>query len=194
MSVEVRIANATASFVHLQKAKEGDYGNSYRMNLIVEPDFKELKEVEAAMLEAAKSKWGEKGEATYKHLSTPAQDRVALKRRPSTNSEGEVYEGYEDKWFISCARREDDGRPSVFAATGVEVTDPVEIGRLIYSGCKVHAKLRFWPQDNAGGKRVNAEIKGLMFAADGTAFGGKSGVASADDFAEYAVSGEDLLA
>lgn len=193
MSVEVRIANATASFVNIKEAKEGDYGNSYRLSLIVDPDFKELAQVEAAMLEAAKSKWGDKAQAIYDHLSTPAQDRVALKRRPATNSEGKVYEGYAGKWFLSAARREDDGRPSVFAATGAEVTDPVEIGRLIYSGCKVHAKLRFWPQDNAGGRRLNAEILGLMFAGDGERFGGQSGVASVDDFAEYAQSGADLL-
>ena len=194
MSVEVRIVNATASFVSLAKAKEGDYGNSYRLNLIVDPDFPELKKVEAAMLEAAKSKWGDKAQATYTHLGKPEQDRLALKRHPATNSEGEVYEGYEGKWFISCSRREEDGRPSVYTATNVEVTDPIEMGRLIYSGCKVHAKLRFWPQDNAGGKRVNAEILGLMFAGDGPSFGGQSKVATADDFAEYAAeAGSDLV-
>lgn len=189
-----RVVNATASFVKLQTAQEGDYGNSYRMNLIVEPDFDQLAAVEAAMFEAAKAKWGDKAKATYAHLGTPAQDRLALKRHPATNSEGAVYEGYEGKWFISCARREEDGRPSVYTATNAEVTDPIEIGRLIYSGCKVHAKLKFWAQDNAGGKRINAGIEGLMFAGDGPSFGGKATVATADDFAEYAAApGSDLV-
>lgn len=67
------------------------------------------------------------------------------------------------------------------------------MGRLIYSGCKVHAKLRLWAQDNKGGKRVNAEIVGLMFAGDGQPFAGKSTVATADDFAGLAASVEDIL-
>jgi hypothetical protein len=191
MTVEVTIPNAVASFVKLAQPQEGDYGNSYRMNLIVDPNFAQLEKLEAAMLEAANNKWADKGVATYNNLKE--QDRVALKRRTLKNGEGKVYDGYEGKWFISSARAEKDGRPTVFTATNVEVKDPDEIGRLIYSGCKVHAKLRLWAQDNKGGKRVNAELVGLMFAGEGTPFAGQASVASADDFAQFAVSGEDIL-
>ncbi len=35
----------------------------------------------------------------------------------------------------------------------------------------VHAVVRLWAQDNAFGKRINAQLQGVQFASDGEAFG-----------------------
>lgn len=59
---------------------------------------------------------------------------------------------------------EDDGRP--------------------YAGCYVNARITVWAQDNQYGKRINAELNGVQFYADGEAFGGGGAPAQADDFPE----------
>ena len=61
---------------------------------------------------------------------------------------------------------------------------------IIYPGCYVNAIIEVWAQNNAWGKRVNANLLGVQFVADGEPFG--SGVsASADDF-DVVESDDDL--
>lgn len=36
----------------------------------------------------------------------------------------------------------------------------------IYPGCRVHAKVRLWAQDNKYGKRINSELIAIQFAGD----------------------------
>ena len=52
-----------------------------------------------------------------------------------------------------------------------------------YAGCYVNAIFSMWPQDNRYGKRVNAQLDGVQFYADGEPFG-DAGI-SADEFDEY---------
>lgn len=42
---------------------------------------------------------------------------------------------------------------------------------LIYDGCRVHASVRVWAQDNDFGKRLNCELRAIAFSRDDTPFG-----------------------
>lgn len=56
----------------------------------------------------------------------------------------------------------------------------VEADNKIYAGCYVHGIISLWAQNNQYGKRINASLEGVMFAADGAPFG--DGGATVDDF------------
>jgi len=49
-----------------------------------------------------------------------------------------------------------------------------------YSGCYVNVSMDVWAQANDFGKRINAKLLAIQFEADGAAFGGGEGFASAD--------------
>jgi hypothetical protein len=51
-----------------------------------------------------------------------------------------------------------------------------------YAGCYVHASIRLWPQDNKYGKRVNAELRAVVFSKDGEPLGGNVPVNVDEDF------------
>ena len=52
-----------------------------------------------------------------------------------------------------------------------------------YAGCFVNGILSLWAQNNNYGKRINAQLDGVQFFADGEPFG-DAGI-SADEFDEY---------
>jgi hypothetical protein len=56
-----------------------------------------------------------------------------------------------------------------------------------YAGCFVNAVVELWAQDNQYGKRINASLGGVQFAADGDAFGGGGVRTEADDFDDLSV-------
>ncbi len=76
--------------------------------------------------------------------------------------------------------------PGVFDKDRTELTQ--KDGRP-YAGCYVNAALDIWAQDNQFGKRINATLKGVQFAADGDAFVG-SAPATAEDFDDISDTGE----
>ncbi len=42
---------------------------------------------------------------------------------------------------------------------------------IVYAGCRVHAQVKFWTQNNEYGKRINANLLGVQFYQDGEHFG-----------------------
>jgi len=68
----------------------------------------------------------------------------------------------------------------------------VEGDNIIYAGCFVNCIFSLWLQDNKFGKRVNAQLDGVQFAADGDAFG-DAGIAvdEFDAFGDAADGDED---
>ena len=69
-------------------------------------------------------------------------------------------------------------QPPVFDRDRSKITDA---GR-VYAGCYVAAVITFWVQDNAFGRRLNANLLGVQFVEDGEAFGGGGAVAQPGDF------------
>lgn len=86
------------------------------------------------------------------------------------------YDGYAGHMTLKASTKK---RPLVLNKDKSPLTE--EDG-VVYSGCYVNAIIDLWAQDNQFGKRINATLLGVQFAADGEAFssGGKS--ANPDDF------------
>ena len=161
----------------------GDGEPAYGGRLIVTPTDADVKAIDAAMLAVATAKWKDDGEAVLALLRE--EKRVAFEKSAYRNKKtGKVYDGFEGSY--SLGTRNPKAQPTVFDQYNKEVTGKTAIERLIYSGCKVHAKVEFWAQDNSFGRRINCSLLGVMFAADGERFGGGSAPASKDDFSDLA--------
>ena len=126
--------------------------------------------INAAIDQVAKDKWGAKADAVLKQMR--ATDKVAL-HSGDTKSQ---YDGYEGNMFVASRTAT---RPLVIDRDKSQLT--AEDGKP-YSGCYVNASVELWAQDNAYGKRVNAQLGGVQFFADGDAFAGGGSSADADDF------------
>lgn len=69
-------------------------------------------------------------------------------------------------------------------------TPLVEADNKPYAGCYVNGIMTLWAQDNQYGKRVNGQLDGVQFYADGEPFG-EAGV-SVDDFDDVSDDDFDL--
>ena len=157
----------------------GDGEPAYGGKFIIPPDHAQVKDIRAAITAVAKEKWKDKAEGVLSILKE--EKRIAFVEGPYKNKKtGEVYDGYEGMFHLST--RNAKTRPTALAKDGSPTT---EADGVIYNGCYVHASVEFWAQDNEYGRRINCNLRGVMFAGDGQAFGGSS-PASADEFADLA--------
>jgi hypothetical protein len=163
-----------------RRGGEGGTGKAkYGAALIITPDHPQKAAIDACIDAAAKAKWGDKAAGILKALR--ATDKVALHNGDLKAQ----YAGYEGNLYVSARS---DTRPTVFGADRIPI-DP-DSGK-IYAGCYVAASLEFWAQDHKQyGKRVNAQLRGVMFLRDGDAFAAGS-AASEDDFADVGDTGDD---
>ena len=139
----------------------------------------------------AKQAWGDNSEAVLQQLAA-TNNKLALKNgNTKTDSAGNLLEGYAGHWFVSARNQK---RPTTVNRdrTPVSAEDGV-----IYSGCYVNAKVRFWVQKGGQyGKAINCQLLGVQFVKDGEAFSGAGRVASPDDFEsleEFAASADALI-
>lgn len=175
------IKNARLAFPNLFQPRPGEDGKKgkYGASLIIPTDHPIVKELEAAFVKIANEKWGDKGPAILKGLK--AQDRLCL-HNGDTKSQ---YSGFEGNLFISASSQT---RPSVFDRNKTPLTE--DDGKP-YSGCFVNASIELWPQDHKKhGKRINAQLRGVQFFADGDAFAAGS-PASEDEFDDLGDQGDD---
>lgn len=97
---------------------------------------------------------------------------------------------------------DESGRPEFEGAYTLKASTkkrPVVIGKdraplteednVMYAGCYVNAIFSLWRQDNQFGKRINAQLDGLQFAAEGEAFG-DAGI-TADEFDVFGPAEDD---
>jgi hypothetical protein len=145
--------------------------------LMSKTDAEAVGAVKAAMLDAAKQKWGEKADAVLKSLV--ANGKTCL-RDGDLKSE---YDGFDGCLHVSATSSK---RPLLLDADRTPLSE--EDGRP-YGGCYVNASIAIWAQDNQYGKRVNAELRGVQFFRDGDSFGGGGSPASADEFDNLADTG-----
>lgn len=187
--MEVRLEKVRIAFPALDKPEAmGDGKPAYQLKGIIEPNSANSRKLEEAILAAAKDKWKDKALGVLDLLRE--DKKLCLIKAPyKSKKTGEPYLGFEGKWSLS-ARKEQ--APTIFNKHGVQVTNPAEIKAMLYSGAYAHIKVDIWAQDNSYGRRINAALQGVMFAADGEAFGGSS-PASADDFADLASDETDSL-
>lgn len=171
--MRVHLKNVRLTFPNLFEAKQvnGQGDPKFSASFLIPREHPQMKEVKAALKEAAEQKWGAKAEATLKTLQ--AGDRIALHDGDAKSA----YDGYAGNWFINASNKV---RPLVIGQNREPLT--ASEGKP-YSGCYVNAIIELWAQDNHFGKRVNASLMGVQFAGDGERLAG-GGVAAADDFEE----------
>jgi len=176
-----------------EAASIGDGEPAFGTRLVIDPKDDDVALIEKAMKEVARAKWKDDGDAVLAMLIEDG--KVAFERKPYRSKKtGKVYEGFEGKFNLGT--RNPKAQPTVFNQYGEPVTGKSAIEQLVYSGCRINAKVEFWAQDNSFGRRINCSLLGVMFAGDGERFGGGSAPASADDFAGMATAkaaAEDVL-
>jgi hypothetical protein len=169
--MKIRIQNVRLAFPNLFEATTvaGEGKPAFSASFLIDPNDPQVKEINAAIEQVAKDKWGAKADVQLKAMR--AADKTAL-------HDGDLkaqYAGFENMLYISARNAV---RPTVLNRDKSPVT---ESDGIIYAGCYVNAVLELWAQDNNYGKRVNASLAGVQFNRDGDAFaGGQS--ASEDDF------------
>jgi hypothetical protein len=170
------------SFPDIWRARmQGEEGEpKFAANFIIDPKHPCVAVVEAAIKSAATDKWGAKATSMLAKLET--EGRVCLHKSPRTNSSGEVYDGYEDHYWLGANSKV---KPKTRDADGK--TDLTEADGKLYSGCQAVGVIdifaHFHPK---GGNRVLSQLKGVQFAGHGEAFGGGA-PASDDDFDEIEI-------
>lgn len=171
--MKIMLNNVRLAFPNLFKPttvnSEGE--PAYSASFILTADHSQLAAIRAAQEVVGKEKWGEKWAAVKKEIA--AKDRFAL-HDGDTKSQ---YDGFEGNFFVA-SRAKQSARPTVIDGNKHPLTEGD--GRP-YAGCFVNASIELWAQDNAYGKRINAQVRGVQFLRDGDSFGGGS-PASSDEF------------
>lgn len=187
--MELRLKNVRISFPALDKPEAfGDGEPAYQAKFIIVPDSPNVKLIEDAMASVAKEQWKDKAASVLELLKE--DKKLCFVKAPYRNKKtGEAYAGFDGMYSLSARSK---NQPTVFDKFNRPITDPRDIKSLIYSGCFVHAKIDIWAQDNKWGRRINANIAGVMFAKDGEAFGGST-PASADDFDDLKADEDESL-
>lgn len=190
---EIKIKNITMMFPAIAEPKAmGDGTPAYGSKHPIKPDSPIVVQIEEAMKQVAKEKWKADWEGVYNLLKE--DDKLCLHYKEYKNKKtGKVYAGFEGTYYLST--RHETTQPTAIDRTGAEVLGPnVGYGpaqkrdaeRLIYSGCITHCSYDIWAQDNKFGRRINATLRGAMFAGEGERFGGGTTPAGADEFADLA--------
>ncbi len=164
----VRIAFAHGLFEARQVNGQGDA--KYSPSFLIPKDHPQVKEINETMVAVAKELWKGKASQVYKNLK--AQDRLVL-------HDGDLksdYAGYEGSYYLNATSKI---APVVVDRNPHKPLDATS-GKP-YSGCYVNASVDIWAMDNQFGKRINAQLLGVQFVADGDRLGGGA-VGSASDF------------
>ena len=167
------LENVRLSFPSLFTATsfQPDQPKKYSATFIVAKGTKEHKALLAEVERVATERWGQKAKDIL--VSLKAANKICVR----DGSEKAHMDGFgEDVVFFGASS---DKRPGVYDRDRTPLTS--EDGRP-YAGCYVNARVTLWAQDNQFGKRINAEISGVQFVADGEPFGGGGRPASADEF------------
>lgn len=182
--MKVKLNNVRLAFPALFEAKtvNGEGAPAYGASFLIEPtDLVTIKAINTAIDMVAAEKWGVK--AAGHVVLMRKTDKVAL-------HDGDLkaqYAGFAGMLFVSSRSA---ARPIVLDKDKTPLT--AQDGKP-YGGCYVNATVELWAQDNKYGKRVNAQLLGVQFFADGDSFGGGS-VGSSDDFDDLALGAEaDLV-
>lgn len=180
-SVTLMLKNKRLGFVNLAEPRAVNNGKpSYSVRVIIDPKDADVKALDDAIAEVATTQWKDKAKTQIDMLTE--KSRIALsKKEYRSASTGEVFKGFEGTYSLNASAPADK-QPKCFDEFGNEL-DSDGIRRKLYSGCYAHVKVEMYPLLRDDGNRINCAVLGVMFAADGEAFGGGGTAVSADDFA-----------
>ena len=169
---KIQIKDVRVTFPNLFEAKavNGQGEPKFSASFLFPKDHPQKAEIERAIVEAAKAKWGD---AKYGDVlkALKAADKLAMHDGDAKSD----YDGYSGNFYINASNKI---RPLVIDGNRSPLT---AVGGKPYSGSYVNCILELWGQDNQYGKRVNASLLGVQFLRDGERLSG-GGVAAADDF------------
>jgi hypothetical protein len=176
--MKLKLTNVRLSFPDLftPTTVQGQGKPAYRAQFLVPAGSDLKKQIDAAIAETAKAKWGAKAQAILDANEGNPNKTCWLDGKRRT------YDGYAGNWALSATRGEDKGPPLRFDAAMTLLERDTGI---LYAGCYVDAVVQFWCQDNQHGKAVRCELQGVQFRGAGDAFGG-GGTPDPDDFAPIA--------
>lgn len=173
----IQLKNVRLAFPALFDPTAMDPGDKprYSAMLIIAGDDPQLDAVRAVQEKVAKEKWRDKAATILKGLAK--QDKLAL-HDGDTKAK---YDGLEGNFFVSAAAQENSA-PTVVDRDRSPLS--ARSGRP-YAGCYVNASIELWAQDNSFGQRINAQLRGVQFLADGDSFAAGR-PADADEFDDVA--------
>jgi len=179
-SVTLLLKHKRIGFVDLAEARSINGGKPvFGLRIIVDPTDPDVAHIDNAIAEVAEHTWKEKSKAVLEMLYD--KNRVAFLKKDYRNLKGDTYKGFEGNFSLG-ASSPGDKQPSCFDEFG-NALDAAGIRRKLYSGCFAHVKVEIYPLLRDDGNRISCAVLGVLFAADGEAFGGGSAVATANDFA-----------
>jgi len=163
--MNIKLTNVRLSFPALFEPKKFDEKQAgkpkYSATFILDKKkhAKIIAEIKAAVQKVLDEKYG-------KGKMVPAKLKGQLLR---DGAEKEDVDGYgKNVMFLSASS---ERRPVVVNRDKSPLNDSDNV---VYAGCYVNASIRLWPQDNQYGKRVNAALRAVQFAAEGEPFGEKA--------------------
>lgn len=190
--MKIRIEDQDDNFSRLAFAQHlfeagtvgGEGKPAFSCTVLVPPGHPVLAKLAEAEEAVAKEKWGAKAPDILKNIIRKADKGVV-----HDGDSKAQYDGFPGNMFISCRSEK---RPLVLDRDAKTPLVPAD-GRP-YSGCYAHVMIEVWAQDNKYGKRINAQLTGVMFSRDGDSFGGGAAPAKPDDFGDLsAEEGGSLL-
>lgn len=183
---KIRLDNVRIAFADLFEAKAiGDGEPAFGSRFIIPPSNKKMvAAIDAAIAQAAadQPKWKGKHEQILAKIIKDGN--CCFLKEDYTDKNGEPYAGFEGMFSIGARSKT---RPLIIDR---DKSPLVASDGRPYGGCYVVAQLEIWAQDNSFGRRINAQLKGVQFYADGDAFSGGT-PASADDFEDLADGADD---
>lgn len=171
--MKIVIQNARLAFAqHLFEAGTvgGEGEPAFSCTAIIPPDHPAVAELRKAEEVVAKEKFGDK--ANSELAAIRAKDKGVIH---DGNTKAN-YDGFEGQMFVSTRSKT---RPSIVDR---DRSPLVAADGRPYSGCYANVIVEVWAQNNAYGKRINAQLMGVQFVKDGDSFGAGGRAADPDDF------------
>lgn len=183
------INDTRGAFLSLFESSSFEGGAAkYNGKFIIPKNHKQIAALDEAMFKVAQEKWGAKARQIYDNLVKDGKKpEVAFVKGPYKNRDGDVYDGFEDAYYVTASSSK---RPGIFDRNRQPL---VAADGKPYPGCFLNVQIELWAQDNTFGRAIRAELKGVQFLRDGDAFGGGGPPAKADDFDDLGdQGGEDM--
>lgn len=149
-----------------------EQNKKFQSTFLVPKDSELATVVKNDIVRVAKAAWGAKEDVGKILAKLKAENRICF-----TDGDLKDYNGFEGHYALKASN---NTRPRLLTADKKEITGN---SGAIYAGCYVVAHIGLWAQDNQWGRRINANLLGVQFYADGEAFSG-GGVSSVDEFDE----------
>lgn len=178
--MKLKLKNVRLAFPVLFEAKtvNGEGEPAFSASFLMPPDHPSVADINAAVEEIGKGKWGAKWPSIKKELA--AKDKLPI----HDGDLKERYAGFAGNVYVNARSKV---RPGVFDrdTSTLQASDGKP-----YAGCYVVGSIELYAQDNNYGKRVNATLRGVQFLKDGEAFSGGA-PAGADEFEDLGVDEEE---